>query len=173
VEVFGHFTEYTRISDLGEKRTFHFCPECGATVFYTTEGAEDVVAVPIGTFADPSFPAPSVSVYESRRHSWVSLPTEIERNAPELWEPLRPLYEAGDYAEAANRGRELLEENPGYGDLFYNVACCESLAGRTDEALEHLGRALDTSESFRAMATEDADFDTIRNEPAFKNLIGH
>jgi hypothetical protein len=173
VHVFGHFTEYTRMSDLGEKRTFHFCPECGATVFYTTEDAVDVVAVPIGAFADPSFPTPTVSVYESRRHSWVSLPTEIQRNASELWEPLRPLYEAGDYAEAANRGRELLEENPGYGDLFYNVACCESLAGRTDEAVEHLGRALDTSESFRAMATEDADFDTIRNEPAFKNLIGH
>jgi hypothetical protein len=39
--------------------------------------------------------------------------------------------------------------------------------------LEHLRRAFDTSESFRAMATDDADFDAIRNEPAFQNLIGH
>src|SRR5258705_8682366 len=54
VHVFGHFTEYTRTSDLGEKRTFNFCPECGVTVFYTTEDAADVVAVPIGAFADPS-----------------------------------------------------------------------------------------------------------------------
>jgi len=173
VHVLGHFTEYTRTSDLGEKRTFHFCPECGATVFYTTDDAADLVAVPIGAFADPSFPAPTVSVYESRRHSWVSLSPEIQRNAPELWEPLQSLYEAGEYAEAANRGSELLEAHPGYGDLFYNVACCDSLAGRTAEALEHLGRALDTSESFRAMAKDDADFDPIRNEPAFQNLIGH
>jgi hypothetical protein len=172
VQVFGQFTEYTRTSDLGEKRTFHFCPECGATVFYTTEDAADVVAVPIGAFADPSFPAPTVSVYESRRHSWLSLSPEIRCDAPELWGPLQPLYEAGEYAEAVERGRELLEAHPGYGDLFYNVACCESLAGRSVDALEHLGRAVGASESFRAMARDDADFDPIRSEPAFRNLIG-
>jgi hypothetical protein len=173
VRVFGRSTEYTRTSDLGEKRTFHFCPECGATVFYTTEDTADVVAIPVGAFADPGFPAPTVSVYESRRHPWLSLSPEIQRNAPELWEPLHPLYEAAEYAEAADRGRELLEAHPGYGDLLYNVACCESLAGRSADALIHLGRALDVSESFRAMATDDADFDPIRSEPGFQNLIGH
>jgi len=92
VRVFGRSTEYTRTSDLGEKRTFHFCPECGATVFYTTEDTADVVAIPVGAFADPGFPAPTVSVYESRRHPWLSLSPEIQRNAPELWEPLHPLF---------------------------------------------------------------------------------
>jgi hypothetical protein len=173
VRIAGRFTEYTRTSDLGEKRTFCFCPECGSTVFYTTEDADDLVAVPIGVFADPSFPAPTVSVYESRRHPWLSLPPGIQRNAPELWEPLHPLYEAGEYAEAADRGRELLRAHPEYGDLFYNVACCESLAGRTADALEHLGRAVDASESFRDMARDDADFDPIRDEPAFRDLISH
>jgi hypothetical protein len=28
----------------------------------------------VGAFADPNFPAPQVSVYDSRRHSWVQLP---------------------------------------------------------------------------------------------------
>jgi hypothetical protein len=81
VRVFSRFTEYTRTSDDGEKRTFRFCPDCGATVFYTTEDAVDVVAVPIGAFADPSFPTPTVSVYESRRHPWLSLPGEIQHSA--------------------------------------------------------------------------------------------
>ena len=36
-----------------KKRAFHFCPDCGATVFYTLATAPDVVAVPIGAFADP------------------------------------------------------------------------------------------------------------------------
>jgi hypothetical protein len=40
----------------------------------------------------------------------------------ELFAPLRPLYEAGDYAEAADRGRELLADDPPHADLFYNVA---------------------------------------------------
>ena len=95
----------------------------------------------------------------------------MQRNAPELWEPLRPLYDAGQYAEAADQGRELLEAHPGYGDLFYNVACCESLAGRTADALRDLVRAVDTSESFRELARDDADFDPIRSEPAFQELI--
>ena len=78
VRVVGRYTDYVRISDGGEGRTFHFCPDCGAIVFYTTEGQPDLVAVPIGAFADPSFPAPTVSVYESRMHPWLVLPDGIE-----------------------------------------------------------------------------------------------
>jgi tetratricopeptide (TPR) repeat protein len=90
----------------------------------------------------------------------------------ELWAPLRPLYEAGEYAETADRGRKVLEAHPEYADLFYNVACCESLAGQTDEALEHLRRSIEMSERSRAYAMDDSDFDPIRDEPAFKELIG-
>jgi hypothetical protein len=51
----------------GESRTFHFCPDCGATVFYRLDSAPNLIAVPIGAFADPGFPPPTISVYESRR----------------------------------------------------------------------------------------------------------
>jgi tetratricopeptide (TPR) repeat protein len=90
----------------------------------------------------------------------------------EFWAPLRPLYEAREYAEAADRGRKVLEANPQYADLFYNIACCESLAGQTDEAIDHLRRAIELSERSRTYAKDDSDFDPIRNEPAFKELIG-
>ena len=90
----------------------------------------------------------------------------------ELWAPLNPLYQAGEYAEAADRGRELLEAHPQYPTLFYNVACCESLAGRTTDAIEHLRQAIEMSERSRALAKDDSDFDPIRDEPAFKELIG-
>src|SRR4051812_22984987 len=59
-----------------------------------------------------------------------------EPHGSELWAPLNPLYEAGEYAEAADRGRVLAEAHPQYADLFYNVACCESLAGRTTDAVD-------------------------------------
>jgi tetratricopeptide (TPR) repeat protein len=90
----------------------------------------------------------------------------------ELWAPLNAIYQAGKYAEAADRGRVLVEANPEYADLFYNVACCESLAGRTDDAIDHLRRAIDMSERFRPYAKDDSDFDPIRDEPAFKELVG-
>src|SRR5436305_12646574 len=49
VRIDGRATEYTRISDDGEARTFHFCPDCGATVYYMLDA--DLIAVPIGAFA--------------------------------------------------------------------------------------------------------------------------
>ncbi len=73
VHIVGRHRDYVRTSDEGEQRTFHFCPDCGATVFYTLSAAPDVVAVPIGAFAEPAFPPPTVSVYESRRHPWLTM----------------------------------------------------------------------------------------------------
>jgi tetratricopeptide (TPR) repeat protein len=90
----------------------------------------------------------------------------------EVWAPLNPLYHAGDYAAAADRGRELMEAHPEYPMVAYNVACCESLAGRPDDAIEHLRRAIDGSERFRTLAAEDSDFDPIRDQAAFKQLVG-
>jgi tetratricopeptide (TPR) repeat protein len=89
----------------------------------------------------------------------------------EVWRPLHHLYESGEYAEAADRGRELIEAHPGYAGPLYNLACCESLAGRTAEAIEHLGLAIDRSNRFRPLAASDSDFDPIRDEPAFKELV--
>ena len=78
VEIHGKSTQYVRIGDAGTRATFHFCPDCGATVFYTLDGQEDLIAIPVGAFADPHFPAPMRSVYESRKHAWVTLPPNVE-----------------------------------------------------------------------------------------------
>jgi tetratricopeptide (TPR) repeat protein len=59
---------------------------------------------------------------------------------------VRPLYDAGRYAEAADKGRELIEDHPDDGQLYYNTACCESLAGEPAHAVEHLGRAIEMRE---------------------------
>ena len=74
----GKSTEFARIGDEGTKATFRFCANCGATVYYTMSGLPDAVAIPIGAFADPSFPAPTTSVYEGRMHGWVHMPSEID-----------------------------------------------------------------------------------------------
>ena len=73
-EVFGEATEYVRVGEHGARFRFRFCPVCGTTVFHTEEGRSDHASVAVGAFADPGFPAPQVSVYDSRRHSWVQLP---------------------------------------------------------------------------------------------------
>jgi tetratricopeptide (TPR) repeat protein len=90
----------------------------------------------------------------------------------EFWAPLNALYREGKYAEAADRGQALVEAHPEYPVITYNLACCEALAGRTEDAIEHLRLAVERRESLRAFATEDADFDSIRDEPAFRELLG-
>jgi hypothetical protein len=76
VRIEGRFTEYTRLSDEDDRvaHTFSFCPDCGATVFYRSADAPEGIKIPVGAFADPHFPPPTLSVYESRRHPWVTLP---------------------------------------------------------------------------------------------------
>jgi hypothetical protein len=74
VTVEGVAREYLRIGDDGGHVVFRFCPECGATVWFVINEEPDLVGVPVGAFADASFPAPTYSVYEVRRHPWVTTP---------------------------------------------------------------------------------------------------
>jgi hypothetical protein len=89
----------------------------------------------------------------------------------ELWAPLAPLYQAGEYAEVADRLRTVVGATPQYPMLFFNLACCESLCGRTSDAIDHLEHAIAMSEEFRDSARKDSDLDALRDEPAFTQLI--
>jgi hypothetical protein len=77
VTIEGQSTPYTRIGDSGKPITFHFCPDCGATVYWVPTNAPGLIAVPVGAFADPSFPPPRHSVYEGRQHAWVLATGEL------------------------------------------------------------------------------------------------
>jgi hypothetical protein len=78
VHIEGESREYLRIADSGNPTSFHFCPACGSTVYYYIHDAPEAIAVAVGAFADPDFPQPGVSVYESRRHDWVVVPHDVE-----------------------------------------------------------------------------------------------
>ncbi len=78
VRIEGASTVYARVGDSGGVIRFHFCPECGSTVFYRLDALAGFIIVPIGAFGDPSFPAPTVSIYEARRHVWTGIPVDAE-----------------------------------------------------------------------------------------------
>ena len=90
----------------------------------------------------------------------------------ELWAPLRSLYDKGEHAELRAQLEDVIAANPQYPMLVYNLACSESLSGRTADAIDHLRRAVGASEKLRADARKDSDFDPIRDEPSSKALIG-
>jgi Cupin domain len=89
----------------------------------------------------------------------------------EIWAPFQPLYDAGDYAEAADRARGVIEAHPEAFGAFFCLACCEALAGRTDDAELHLKHALEHSERLRGIARRNRDLDTIRDRPEIAKLV--
>ena len=77
VNVVGRFSDYLRVSDEVDRKEhiFHFCPDCGSQVFYTQPVEPDLIVLSVGAFADPTFPPPTESGYDSRRHrGWLCLP---------------------------------------------------------------------------------------------------
>ena len=76
--VSGRASQYVRAGDAGARFCFRFCPDCGTNLFHTEVGDESGgVSVAVGCFADPDFPPPQASVYDRRRHGWVSLPAGV------------------------------------------------------------------------------------------------
>jgi hypothetical protein len=81
VEIRGQATAFVRLGDSGNETTFYFCGKCGATVHYDLQSQKDVIAIPLGAFADPAFPQPVSSVYEDYKHPWLDLPMCAEHIA--------------------------------------------------------------------------------------------
>jgi hypothetical protein len=73
VEMTGTFHVWTHQGDSGHSASFRFCPNCGSTVAFASDGMPGLTAVAIGAFADPNFPGPDYSVYEGRKHAWVAV----------------------------------------------------------------------------------------------------
>jgi tetratricopeptide (TPR) repeat protein len=80
-------------------------------------------------------------------------------------------YEGKDYEAALRVAEQTLEEYPGNGLAFYNIACMESLLGRKEDALAHLRDALDAAPELVENARTDEDFAGLREDPRFGALV--
>ena len=94
---------------------------------------------------------------------------------PRAWETnaeVPALFDSGQHKKA----KELLTKSLGkYEDnagVLYNLACANALLGETDEALEHLKAALEGHADYAEAARDDPDFESIRNDPRFAELVG-
>ena len=77
ITIAGMSAAWTRTAESGNVLTFHFCPTCGSTVYWEGKGFPGYVAVAIGAFADPKFPAPTIAVWEESRHPWITFPPNM------------------------------------------------------------------------------------------------
>lgn len=141
---------------------------------FTIDGTE--IDAPSGTYVYVQPEASRKAVARAAGTTVVSIgakPGEaFEVRSWEVNAEMMPLYEAGDYAGAAALLERALQNDPGDQMLLYNLACMEALAGRKDEAVGHLGQALDgVPERFVEMARNDSDLDSIRDDPRLAELL--
>jgi hypothetical protein len=77
----GRATTFRRSSASGFDVTFHFCPECGSSLWWEADRLPDLVAVAAGSFADPGFPMPEQAVWAEAKHHWLQLPADLPSHA--------------------------------------------------------------------------------------------
>ena len=72
---------------------------------------------------------------------------------------------AGDYDAYVAELEEAAAKRPDHPATLYNLACAEALAGRPEEALTHLRRALELKPEWAEMASKDDDFASLHGVP--------
>lgn len=79
VRIEGEAKIYGRMADSGFEIRFHFCPNCGSSVFWEGDRNPATYGIAVGAFADPDFPPPTSSGWEESMHRWLGLPPDIAR----------------------------------------------------------------------------------------------
>jgi uncharacterized Ntn-hydrolase superfamily protein len=91
-----------------------------------------------------------------------------------VWDALRRaslFHEPGKYAQGVELLREALGRHGEEPVLLYDLACFESLAGDTDEALVHVARSLELDPQLRPGAAADSDFEVLRQDRRFQAAV--
>jgi mannose-6-phosphate isomerase-like protein (cupin superfamily) len=140
-----------------------------------TVGGEEVDA-PAGTFVavEPGVSRKAVAEEQDTTVLIVGGAPGLAYNQTPGWfvAPMFGPYQQNDFASAAAIVRDVLAEHPGMPLALYNLACCESRLGETDEALDHLAQAIAGEPGFGPFARGDDDFEPLRGDARFQELVG-
>jgi mannose-6-phosphate isomerase-like protein (cupin superfamily) len=94
-------------------------------------------------------------------------PSQWERSAPAFG-----FFATKEYDKAYEALAAAHEQYPDDAGVLFNLACAESLLGRSDDAIAHLEQSIAGQERFREAARNDSDFEPIREDPRFAKLVG-
>jgi quercetin dioxygenase-like cupin family protein len=79
-------------------------------------------------------------------------------------------YSAGDYEEALAKQLVVVEKQPDNPVAHFNAGCFAARAGQSDDAIEHLRRAVEVNERIKELIATDEDLDSIREDERFAEL---
>jgi mannose-6-phosphate isomerase-like protein (cupin superfamily) len=72
---------------------------------------------------------------------------------------------SGDYEAMAAEIASGLEQSPDNASLLYDLGCAEALAGRLEDALKHVSKALELKPDWADHAQKDPDLEEVRKLP--------
>lgn len=81
------------------------------------------------------------------------------------------LVALGEYKRGLEWARQALAMDPDEPMVLYNVACIQSLAGRFEEALESLEKAVRSGLTQKEWLEHDSNLDPLRRHPRYQALI--
>jgi tetratricopeptide (TPR) repeat protein len=142
---------------------------------FTVDG--DEIAGPPGTCVFVSNPAVRRKAVADEAETTIIAIGAVRGEAfePSRWERSSPafgFFATKEFDKAYDILAGLHQDYPDDAGILYNLACAESQTGRTDEALEHLAKAIQRQERFQTAAQGDSDFDPVREDARFKELVG-
>ncbi|MDQ2676982.1 MAG: hypothetical protein M3Y34_09250 [Actinomycetota bacterium] len=89
----------------------------------------------------------------------------------EHWYAAIQAREEGDLERAYETIAAGFEDYPGHPRIHFELACLRSLQGRREETLEHLRAAIAGEPRSAKWAREDSDFDALRDDDEFAELV--
>jgi hypothetical protein len=74
--------------------------------------------------------------------------------------------------EAIDATNIAIKADPAYERAYYNRACYKALSGAAvSDVVADLERAIKLFDSNRLFAESDADFDSVKSDPAFMSIV--
>ena len=167
-------SEHDEVGDGGARHEELYVVLSGRAAFTVDGDSFEAKPGAVVFVRDPAVRRKATAVEPATRILAIGAPRG-EAFTPSGWErsaPAFPLFAAGEYDKAADLLEQVRAEHPEDGAVLYNLACAESMRGRTDVALDRLSEAIAQGERFRELARKDTDFEPIRDEPRFRELVG-
>ena len=80
VRLDGERKIYDRDADSGYRIRFHFCPNCGSTLYWEGDRNPALCGVAVGAFDTSAFAPPRDSIWEEWMYAWLGLPEVMDHH---------------------------------------------------------------------------------------------
>jgi tetratricopeptide (TPR) repeat protein len=97
-------------------------------------------------------------------------PGKAYEPAPEEAAEAFAAYGTADYETALAKQLAVIEKRPDDPVAHFNAGCFAARAGRPDEAIEHLRRAVEINARVKELMATDEDLDSVRTDQRFAEL---